>query len=46
MKGIDRADKYLNYYSVVRKGVKWSKKMVLYLINCALFNAFCVYRTH
>jgi hypothetical protein len=21
------------------------KKVVLYLINCALFNAFCVYRT-
>ena len=45
MKGIDRADQYLSYYSVLRKTVKWSKKVVLYLLNCALFNAFFVYRT-
>ena len=45
MKGIDRADQYLSYYSILRKSVKWSKKVVLYLLNCALFNAFCVYRT-
>ena len=45
MKGVDRADQYLSYYSILRKSVKWSKKMVLYLLNCALFNAFCVYRT-
>ena len=45
MKGIDRADQYLSFYSVLRKTVKWSKKVVLYLLNCALFNAFFVYRT-
>jgi len=45
MKGIDRADQYLSYYSVLRKTVKWSKKVVLYLLNCALFKAFFVYRT-
>jgi len=45
MKGVDRADQYLSFYSVRRKTVKWSKKMVLYLLNCALFNAFFVYRT-
>jgi len=44
-KGIDRADQYLSFYSVLRKTVKWSKKVVLYLLNCALFNAFFVYRT-
>jgi hypothetical protein len=44
-KGVYRADQYLSYYSVLRKSVKWSKKVVLYLINCALFNAFCVYKT-
>jgi len=43
MKGVDRADQYLSYYSVLRKCVKWSKKVVPYLLNCALFNAFfCV----
>jgi len=35
-----RADHYLSYYSVLRKTVKWSKKVVLYLLNCTLFNAF------
>ena len=44
-KGIDRADQYLTFYSVLRKTVKWLKKVVLYLLNCALFNAFFVYRT-
>jgi len=42
MKGIARADQYLCYYSFLRKTVKWSKKVVLYLLNCALFN---VHRT-
>jgi acetone carboxylase gamma subunit len=45
MKVIDRADQYLSYYSVLRNTVKWSKKVVLCLLNCVLFNAFFVYRT-
>jgi hypothetical protein len=45
MKGVDRADMYLSYYSIMRKTMKWSKKVVLWLINCALFNAFRVYKT-
>jgi len=45
MKGVDRADQYLSYYLVVRKTVKWLKKVVLYLLNCALINAYFVYRT-
>ena len=40
MKGVERADKYLSFYSVLRKTVKWSKKVVLYLLNCVLFNHF------
>jgi cytochrome c oxidase subunit IV len=45
MKGVDRADQYLSFYSVLRNTVKWSMKVVLYLLNCALFNAFFVHRT-
>ena len=45
MKGVDRGDQYLSYYTILRKCVKWSKKVVLYLLNCALFNAFFVYQT-
>jgi hypothetical protein len=45
MKGVDRADMYLAYYTILRKTMKWSKKVVLWLINCALFNSFRVYKT-
>ena len=46
MTGVDRAEQYLSFYSVLRKTVKLSKKKVVrYLLNCALFNAFFVYRT-
>lgn len=43
MKGVDRADQFLSYYPILRKSMKWTKKVVLYLINCGLFNAFRVY---
>jgi len=45
MEGVDKADQYLSYYSVLLKTVKWSITVLLYLLNFALFNAFFVYRT-
>jgi len=46
MKAVDRADHYLTYYSVLRKTVKWLKKVVLYLLNSPLLSAFfCVQDT-
>ena len=46
IKGVDRADQYLGYYSVLKKTVKWSKKVVINLLNCVLFNTFfCVQDT-
>jgi hypothetical protein len=45
IKGIERADQHLSYYSVLKKTVKWLKKVVLYLLNCVLFNAYFVYGT-
>jgi hypothetical protein len=44
MKGVHRADQYLAYFSLLRKTVKWTKKLALQLINCALFNSFLVYK--
>jgi hypothetical protein len=41
---VDRADQHLSYYSVLKKIVKWSKKVVLYLLNYVLFKAIFVYR--
>jgi hypothetical protein len=44
MKGVDRADQYLAYYSLPRKTIKWTKKVALWLINCAIFNSFLVFK--
>src|SRR5215469_13599735 len=44
MKGVDRADQYLSFYSLLRKTVKWPKKVAFWLINCALFNSFRIYQ--
>ncbi|XP_046145451.1 piggyBac transposable element-derived protein 4-like [Osmia bicornis bicornis] len=43
MKGVDRVDQYLSYYSIFRKTKKWTKRVVMFFINCALFNSFKVY---
>jgi hypothetical protein len=42
VKGIDRVDQYLGFYSVLRSAIKLSIKVVLYLLNYAFFNAFFV----
>ena len=44
MKGVDRADQFLSYYPIYRKTIKWSKKVSIYLFNCALLNAFRTYQ--
>lgn len=45
MKGVDRADQYLSYYNILRKTTKWTKRVAMYMINCALFNSFVVYNS-
>jgi hypothetical protein len=44
MKGVDRADQYLSYYSLLKKTVKWPKKVALWPIKCALFNSFKIHK--
>jgi tyrosyl-tRNA synthetase len=44
MKGVDKDNLYLAYYSLLRKTVKWTKKVALWLINYALFNSFSIYK--
>jgi hypothetical protein len=41
--GVDRADQYLAY-SLLRKTLRRTKKVALWLINCAPFNSFLVYK--
>jgi hypothetical protein len=44
MKGVDGADQYLSHNSLLRKTVKWTKKVALWLINCALYNSFRIHK--
>lgn len=37
--GVDNEDQFLLCCSILRKMMKWTKKVVLYLINCGLFNS-------
>lgn len=46
MKGVDRVDQYLANSSILRKTLKWSKKLAFFLINCTLFNAYKMYCTY
>jgi len=42
---VDRADQNLSYYSVLKKTVKWSKKVVLYLLTmCSSKHFLCTGR--
>jgi hypothetical protein len=45
MKGVDHADPYLSYCSIIRKIVKWSKKVALFLLHSILSNSFLTYKT-
>jgi len=43
MHGVDTADQYLAYYPLIRKTVKWPKKVFFYLIQCCLFNSYVTF---
>ena len=44
MKGVDVADQYLSHYSMLRKTIKWYKKLSFWLINASLMNAFLTHQ--
>jgi hypothetical protein len=43
MHGVDTADQYLAYYTLIRKTVKWPKKVFFYLTQCCLFNSYVTF---
>jgi hypothetical protein len=46
IKGVDMADQHLSYYSVLKENCKMVKRrVVLYLLNCALQHVCCVQDT-
>lgn len=45
MRRVERVEQYFSYCGVLRNTNKWSKKLVLFIINCALFNSYRLYLT-
>ena len=43
MGGVDLFDQLMKYYTMARKGYKWSRKFVMYLLQMALLNAYTLY---
>ncbi len=44
MGGVDLSDQIVQYYDVLRKTVKWWKKLFFHLFNLLLVNSFILYR--
>ena len=44
MGGVDLSDQLLNYYSFLRKSMKWSRKLLIHLFNLVILNAHILNR--
>ncbi|XP_042867507.1 piggyBac transposable element-derived protein 4-like isoform X2 [Penaeus japonicus] len=44
IKGLEMKDQIVRSYRTVRKSMSWYKKMILYLIDAAVVNTFCVHK--
>ena len=44
MGGVDTADQIMKNYSVLRKTVKWWRKLFFYLFTSAICNAYCLHQ--
>ena len=44
MGGVDLSDQLLNYYSFLRKSMKWSRKLLIHLFNLVILNAYILNR--
>ena len=42
--GVDLSDQLLNYYSFLRKSMKWSRKLLIHLFNLVILNAYILNR--
>lgn len=44
MMGVDLADQIMQYYTFLRRSIKWWRKLTIHYINLALMNAYILYR--
>ena len=43
MGGVDLVDQLMSYYSFARRSRRWTQKTILYLLQLAIQNAYCIY---
>ena len=46
MSGVDLTDQFLQYYSFLRKSVKWSKKFFVHCLNMVILNAHILHKKY
>ena len=46
MRGVDRADQMIGYYSLGRRSMKWWKRVFFYVVEICVFNAYVMFREH
>ena len=46
MSGVDLTDQFLQYYSVLHKSVKWSKKFFVHCLNMVILNAHILHKKY
>lgn len=44
MRGVDRCDQMVSYYSSPRKTLRWYKKVMLHYLDVTLYNAYYLYK--
>ena len=46
MGGVDLSDQLLNYYSFLRKSMKWSRKLLIHQLNLLILNAYILNKNY
>ena len=46
MSGVDHFDQMIKYYKFARKTKKWSKKLIMYLLQMSIHNSYVLYKNH
>ena len=44
MGGVDKFDRWISLYQVSHKGAKWYTRIIYYLMDMTMVNAYIIYR--
>ena len=46
MQGVDLFDQKMGYYNICRRTIKWSKKLLFYILQLGIQNAHILYKKY